>query len=103
MEADHIVDNVFLGPEQSAISMDYLQANNIDRIVVAANHCTKAFSEQGIEYLEIPIDDSPTEEISCYFEPVLAFMQKRPTSVLVHCHSGISRSGAFIIAYVMKT
>ncbi|TNV75453.1 hypothetical protein FGO68_gene1850 [Halteria grandinella] len=100
--ADHILDNVYLGPEGAAIDLDYLKANKIDRIVVAAHH-TEARFPLDLEYLKLDIDDSPTEDLMPHFGPVLAFIQKNPhTNVLIHCASGISRSATFVIAYVMK-
>jgi dual specificity phosphatase 12 len=56
-----------------------------------------------IEYLHLNIDDSPLEDLYSHIPAVIEFIEKRPHSnVLVHCVSGISRSGACVIAYVMK-
>ena len=104
-EADHILDNIFLGPEVSAISLEYLRSNNIDRVLAAALYVEMPFKDpvHQIEYLYLKIDDSPTEDIFSLLPQVVEFMEKRPhTNVLVHCVSGISRSGACVIAYVMK-
>ena len=38
-EADHIIDNLYLGPEGSAIDLQYLRKLNIGRIVIAAKSC----------------------------------------------------------------
>ena len=35
-EPDHIIDNLYLGGEASAINLEYLRGNQIDRVVVAA-------------------------------------------------------------------
>ena len=97
---------MFLGPEGSAIDLEYLRSNRIDRIVMAAEHVEKRFPDasDGIEYIYLKIDDSPTEDIKRYFETVIDFIVKsKDTNVLVHCVSGISRSGACVIAYLMKT
>ena len=95
-----------MGPEKSAINLEYLRANKIDRIAIVAAY-TDAFFEDpvhGIEYMKLQLDDSPTEDIMSHVEPVIAFIQKNPdTNVLIHCISGISRSGACVIAYVIKT
>ncbi|TNV75500.1 hypothetical protein FGO68_gene8845 [Halteria grandinella] len=102
-DADHILDNIYLGPEGSAIDLPYLQSLNIDRIVAAATYVVIKFPSE-LEYMHLHLDDSPQEDLMPHFEPVIAFIQKRPESnVLVHCASGISRSASFVIAYVMKT
>lgn len=55
-------------------------------------------------YLYLPVDDTEHQSISKYFPTVFDFMEKNRlrTNVLVHCYSGISRSAAFIIAYLMR-
>lgn len=56
-----------------------------------------------LEYLVLDIDDSPEEDIKRYFDTCIDFILKDEGKVLVHCVSGISRSGTIAIAYVMKT
>ena len=87
-EANHIIDNVFLGPQKSAINLEYLRANKIDRIACVAANTTAYFEDpaHGIEYLMLQIDDTPFENILIHFETVIAFIQKNSdTNVLVHC------------------
>jgi dual specificity phosphatase 12 len=104
--ADHIIDNVYLGPEGSGIDLAYLRGLKIDRVVAAAKMVGQPFKDtgEGIEYLALEIDDSPSEDVKAHFDEVIAFIEKnKETNVLVHCVSGISRSGACVIAYAMKT
>ena len=35
-EPDHIIDNLYLGGEGSAIDLEYLRSKQIDRVIVAA-------------------------------------------------------------------
>jgi protein-tyrosine phosphatase len=101
-EPDHIIDNVYLGPEGSAIDLEYLRSKNIDRVIVAAAY-TEARFPQDIDYLKLDIDDSPDEDLYRFFQTAIDFITKSPsTNVLVHCVSGISRSGALVIAYLMQ-
>mmetsp|Transcript_9061 Transcript_9061/g.10255 ORF Transcript_9061/g.10255 Transcript_9061/m.10255 type:complete len:83 (+) Transcript_9061:76-324(+) len=65
--ADFIIDNIFLGGENSAIDLDYLKENNITHILTVAEYC-KQYFEQEIIYKIIEIDDSPEEDISKYFD-----------------------------------
>ncbi len=102
-EPHFIADNLFLGPKNSAVDLNYLKENNIDRIIMAGLHLEPSFPDE-IEYLKLEIDDSPIQEISQHFQEVIDFIKNRPqTNVLIHCFSGISRSGALTIAYIMKT
>ena len=103
--ADHIIDNIFLGPEKSAINLQWLRDNSIDRIIIVAAFCDAHFkAEDGIEYLHIDVDDSPLESLRPHFDSTKEFItKKKETNVLVHCISGISRSGAVVIAYMMRT
>jgi dual specificity phosphatase 12 len=60
--------------------------------------------EQLPNYLYIPVDDSHEQQLGKFLTPVFDFVEKNRgrTNVLVHCYSGISRSAAFIIAYLMR-
>ena len=98
---NHIIDNIYLGCEKSAINLDYLKKNKIKKILIIAEHCEKLF-ENDINYLEIKIDDDPKENIFCHFDKCFEFIRGNNQIVLIHCVSGISRSGSLVIAYVMK-
>ena len=101
-EPDHIIDNIYLGPEGSAIDLDYLKSKNIDRVIVAAAYSEARFPCTHLSYLKLDIDDSPEEDLVPHFQTAIDFMARSPaTNVLVHCVSGISRSGALVIAYLM--
>ena len=102
-KADFIVDNIYLGSENAAGNLDYLRGINVDRIVVAAKMTEAKFPKE-IEYLVLEdLDDDPEDNIARYFEPVIAFIRKQTSSnVLVHCVSGISRSGTIVIAYLVQ-
>jgi protein-tyrosine phosphatase len=54
--------------------------------------------------LYLPIDDSPQQELSQFFDVSFQFIDKNieRTNVLVHCYSGVSRSAAIIAAYLIK-
>jgi hypothetical protein len=99
---DHIIDNIFLGSESSAISLEGLSSRRITRVLIVAAFCEPRFPE-AIEYKQMCVDDSPTEDIKRFFEEAFAYIQKDPsTNTLVHCISGISRSATIVIAYLMR-
>lgn len=61
-----------------------------------------------IEHLRLALRDDTHEDLSWFFYQVMSFIQNAqlsqrspPGRVLVHCHQGISRSCAFVVAYFM--
>mmetsp|Transcript_21169 Transcript_21169/g.25634 ORF Transcript_21169/g.25634 Transcript_21169/m.25634 type:complete len:201 (-) Transcript_21169:630-1232(-) len=102
--ADHIVDNIFLGPEGTTIGEKWLRDHNIRKVLTVAAHMERMTKFKGIEYKQFNVDDDPSESLRPLFQIAFDFIQKDPKSnVLVHCVSGISRSGTIVIAYCMKT
>ena len=109
--ADRIVDHLFLGPERAAVSAEYLAAEGIGRVLVISDTSRAYFRDDPrVEYLIIELDDAPGESLLDVLPRAMAFMQPAPPrpgsfgpNCLVHCVSGMSRSAALIIAYVMRT
>lgn len=68
---------------------------------------SQSLNPEPIAYLRLKLRDDTHEDLSWFFYQVIAFItsaqnQALPTGkVLVHCHQGISRSCAFVVAYVM--
>lgn len=106
-----ILPQLFCGDETSAKDKSFLLKHNIHKIVVAGRNLSLYHKEdQRFHYYSIPIADDESEDISQYFSPVIDFIdktnnesKKNDCSTLVHCRMGESRSGAFIVAYLMKT
>lgn len=74
-------------------------------MITAARGLILPYNKEEVpDYLYLPIDDDETECIYQYFEKVFQFIEKNVyrTNILVHCLSGISRSAALIIAYLLK-
>ncbi|KAF2261251.1 dual specificity phosphatase [Lojkania enalia] len=66
--------------------------------------------ELGIQQLHLEIEDNPFEDllmsldgICAWIDDALSSGRDREIGVLVHCLQGISRSGAIIVAYLMRT
>ena len=57
-------------------------------------------------YFNLPLDDSPTENISKYFDNVFKIINKyhfdEHKNIYIHCMAGISRSSTVLIAYYMR-
>mmetsp|Transcript_84840 Transcript_84840/g.230331 ORF Transcript_84840/g.230331 Transcript_84840/m.230331 type:complete len:198 (-) Transcript_84840:254-847(-) len=101
---DHIVDNIYLGGEAATLDRDWLLGHNIDRVLTLACHMHHLEHHSGIQYLQIDVDDDPSEALRPHLNAAFEFIRLNPaTNVLVHCVSGISRSGATVVAYVMES
>lgn len=58
-----------------------------------------------VEYMKVPVDDTPYANLYNYFDVVadkIAEVRKRGGRILVHCIAGVSRSATLCIAYLMK-
>uniref|UniRef100_I3MN23 Serine/threonine/tyrosine-interacting protein n=1 Tax=Ictidomys tridecemlineatus TaxID=43179 RepID=I3MN23_ICTTR len=105
-EMQEILPGLFLGPYSSAMKskLPILQKHGITHIIcirqnIEANFIKPNF-QQLFRYLVLDIADNPVENIIRFFPMVvLIFLGK----VLVHGNAGISRSAAFVIAYIMET
>uniref|UniRef100_A0A8I5YSN7 Serine/threonine/tyrosine-interacting protein n=1 Tax=Pongo abelii TaxID=9601 RepID=A0A8I5YSN7_PONAB len=96
-----ILPGLFLGPYSSAVKskLPILQKHGITHIIcirqnIEANFIKPNF-QQLFRYLVLDIADNPVENIIRFFPMV--------GKVLVHGNAGISRSAAFVIAYIMET
>ena len=98
---DHIAGNVFLGALNSAIDLDYLKENKIGWIACTGINLKRRFPED-IQYLNIEVQDEPTEDLTPHFDPVVDWIVAADSNVLVHCKSGISRSASFVTAYLIR-
>ncbi|KJF60237.1 uncharacterized protein CIMG_00963 [Coccidioides immitis RS] len=67
-----------------------------------------------ISTMHLDIDDHPMQDILCYLKQACDWIHaaleekpdgtdpQKPVGVLVHCVQGISRSGAIVVAYLMR-
>ncbi|KAG7490304.1 dual specificity protein phosphatase 18-like [Solea senegalensis] len=58
-----------------------------------------------VEYVHIPLPDSPLSPLCLHFDPVSEKIQAHARSggrTLVHCNAGVSRSATLCIAHLMK-
>ncbi|XP_042369926.1 dual specificity protein phosphatase 18-like, partial [Plectropomus leopardus] len=59
----------------------------------------------GVEYIHIPLSDSPMSPLCEHFDEVADKIQltaERGGRTLVHCNAGVSRSAALCMVYLMK-
>ncbi|XP_063077529.1 uncharacterized protein LOC134467619 [Engraulis encrasicolus] len=66
---------------------------------------SQEFYGSTIEYLGVPADDSPSFNLSRYFETSADYIHQALASprakVMVHCAVGVSRSASLVLAYLM--
>ncbi len=69
----------------------------------AGRRCMKLWD--GVTYKRLTAKDDADEDIARHFEEAHDFITQAldtPSSVLVHCRAGISRSASIVISYLMK-
>uniref|UniRef100_A0A8C5XPS4 Serine/threonine/tyrosine-interacting protein n=1 Tax=Microcebus murinus TaxID=30608 RepID=A0A8C5XPS4_MICMU len=100
-EMQEILPGLFLGPYSSAMKskLPILQKHGITHIICIRQNIEANFIKPNFQplfrYLVLDIADNPVENIIRFFPMV--------GKVLVHGNAGISRSAAFVIAYIMET
>ncbi len=106
-DINYVIDNIYIGNMCAAIDSVLLDSNNIGSIVQVINNFEPMFQNK-YSYHVIPIEDSPDVDITKYFNEFIDFIdfiEKNKTSkknILIHCQHGSSRSGSFLILYLMK-
>ncbi|KAF1958164.1 phosphatases II [Byssothecium circinans] len=91
----------------AANSPEVLNDYGINRVVSLTNsrQCPQLPQDRAIQQLHVDIEDNPFEDILVTLEGICAWIDNALASgsgVLVHCVQGISRSGAVIVAYLMR-
>jgi len=105
-EMQEIIPRLFLGPYASAKKMDLLKAHNITHIMVVRSHrerIIKPHHEGEFKHYILEIPDTPNQSLLPELPRCKEFIDEGRTQggCLIHCDSGISRSAAVTIAYVM--
>ena len=112
-------NNLYVAGDAVARSREALAAHGITHVVNCCGYvCKNHFEQEGIEYLTLCLEDSPTEEIVTVLYKVFEFIdaainagegapRRREgagggNNVLVHCTMGVSRSVSICIAYMMQ-
>ncbi|KFY50074.1 hypothetical protein V496_09609 [Pseudogymnoascus sp. VKM F-4515 (FW-2607)] len=103
---------LFISGITATHSPDTLRKHGITHVLSLTNQqeLPRFAKELGIQQLHLDIEDNPYEDllmsldgICAWIDNALSLAKDRGTGVLVHCLEGVSRSGAVIIAYLMRT
>ena len=96
---------LYLGTFANACDIKELKANGINYILNCAIECKNKNLPENIKELHLNVKDYEDFDIFGLFEKSNEFINNCRNSggnILVHCKYGISRSAAFIIAYLIK-
>eukprot|EP00656_Telonema_subtile_P057008 TRINITY_DN9276_c0_g1_i1.p1 TRINITY_DN9276_c0_g1~~TRINITY_DN9276_c0_g1_i1.p1 ORF type:complete len:732 (+),score=142.29 TRINITY_DN9276_c0_g1_i1:106-2301(+) len=100
-----VLPYLFVGARKVAEDKELLQQCGITHIVNCAGMVMENCHPESFKYLKLHLFDAKTEDLSCLFYEVLAFVDAAKESggkCFIHCHQGVSRSCTCVIAYIMS-
>lgn len=100
-----VTEHLYLSNVRAAGDSCQLARCNVTCVVNVSETPSRAARLPGVEYVHIPIPDSPLAPLSEHFDQVADKIQLKAAHggrTLVHCKAGVSRSAALCLAYLMK-
>ncbi|XP_078083775.1 dual specificity protein phosphatase 18-like [Mustelus asterias] len=99
-----ITHSLYLSNAVAAHNQSLLQASGVTCVIsVTPGVISPMFPD--MEYISIPVADSPSAQLSEYFDVVadkIHLVEKLRGRTLLHCVAGVSRSATLCLAYLMK-
>ncbi|KAI8801317.1 serine/threonine/tyrosine-interacting protein-like protein [Cladochytrium replicatum] len=109
-EMQEVITGLFLGPLDCAKKKQKLDEKGITHILCIRGKgeepFVKEFHPGQYHYRVIEVSESPLQALIPFFPSAKDFCDEALQAggrVLVHCNNGVSRSPAFVVAYVMET
>lgn len=100
-----VTDYLYLSNGRAAGDSSLLARNKITCIINVTETRSSSPPLPRLEYIHIPVSDSPVFPLSDHFDRVADVIHMNGESggrTLVHCKAGVSRSAALCLAYLMK-
>ncbi|XP_055987043.1 dual specificity protein phosphatase 21 [Sorex fumeus] len=99
-----ITNSLFISNGVAANNKLTLATNHITTVINVSVEVVNIFFED-IQYVQVPISDSPTSRLYDFFDPIadhIHSVEMKQGRTLMHCAAGVSRSAALCLAYLMK-
>lgn len=65
-EPNHIIDGIWLGGEGSTLDTSWLLQHDVRHVLTIAAHTKLKHKHKDIQYMQIDVDDDPTEDLRQY-------------------------------------
>ena len=109
--ASEIIPGLFIGNIYSSFHAAFLQEHNIKSVLSVIHESWAMWGRESFNaqigtgrHMRIWCLDSNTQDLLLHFTQACDFIEEslKYGTVLVHCSEGVSRSAAFVIAYLMR-
>ncbi|KAH9500808.1 Dual specificity protein phosphatase 6 [Bulinus truncatus] len=101
-----VLPYLYLGSAKNSADLTQLKNYGITYVLNVTTNVPNMFeNEKNFKYLQIPISDHWSQNLSVYFPEAIRFIDEARNNqkgVLVHCLAGISRSVTVTVAYLMS-
>ncbi|XP_026199272.1 dual specificity protein phosphatase family protein [Anabas testudineus] len=100
-----VTDHLFLSSSRAANDPDQVSRWDITCIFNVTETRSRCPPPPGVEYIHLPVCDSPVSPLGDHFDRVADKVQlvaEGGGRTLVHCRAGVSRSAALCLAYLLK-
>ena len=100
---DQIVNGVFQTGIGGLIKENF--ENCKIRLIINATYEMPLINTNDVVSCRIPVDDSPNEDMSIYFDDVCDLIETNRLQgygTVIHCMAGVSRSSTIMLAYLVK-
>ncbi|XP_023249894.1 dual specificity protein phosphatase 18-like [Seriola lalandi dorsalis] len=101
-----VTDHLYLSNASAASDAAQVIRHDITCVInVTETRSRRPAPPPGVEYIHIPVADSPVTPLGDHFDEVadkIKLVAERGGRTLVHCNAGVSRSASLCMAYLMK-